>query len=200
MDKMMNEIEIKKMLIDADIKVLDVRPSLAQGVDPFHLIMGEVAKLQEDEVLHLINGFEPKPLYNVLGSRGYEHFTEFADGAFNVYFFKPVTQSTAKGIATSGQWHSHKQVTGDAQRETGNESAPLPDKVVELDVRGMEPPEPMMAILKKIHEIDEDTVLLVHHHREPMMLYEKLEDIGWKAIAEKIEENYYKVVITRKAN
>lgn len=178
------------MINGSNLRVLDVRPSLAQGVDPFHLIMGEVAKLQEDEVLHLINGFEPKPLYNVLGSRGYEHFTEFADGIFNVYFFKAGTLSAGDA----------QPATGNAQPVTGSEPAPLPDKVAELDVRGMEPPEPMMAILQKIHEIDEGTVLLVHHHREPMMLYEKLEQIGWQAIANKIEENYYKVVITRKAN
>lgn len=179
---MMNENELKLMLINAKLRVLDVRPTLAQGVDPFHLIMGEISKLQDSEVLHLINGFEPKPLYNVLGSRGYEHFTEETDGVYNVYFFKPATQAT-----------------GNAQRETGNAQR-VTEKVVELDVRGMEPPEPMMAILQKIHEIDEGTVLLVHHHREPMMLYEKLEQIGWQAIANKIEENYYKVVITRKAN
>lgn len=175
------------MINGSNLRVLDVRPSLAQGVDPFHLIMGEVAKLQEDEVLHLINGFEPKPLYNVLGSRGYEHFTEFVDGVFNVYFFKSHTQTTGNA----------QRVTGNAQPVTGNEE-PVTKKVVELDVRGMEPPEPMMAILQKIHEIDEGTILLVHHHREPMMLYEKLEEIGWQAIANRIDENYFKVVITRK--
>lgn len=177
----MNGNEIKAFIQNSETVLLDVRPSLAQGIDPFHLIMGEVAKLEEGQVLHLVNGFEPKPLYNVLGGRGFEHYTEYMDGIFNVYFFKAGTQTT-----------------GNAQPVTDNEPAPLPDKVVELDVRGMEPPEPMMAILQKIHEIDEDTVLLVHHHREPMMLYEKLEDIGWQAVANKIEENYYKVVITRK--
>lgn len=31
-----------------------------------------------------------------------------------------------------------------------------------------------------------------------MMLYEKLDEIGWEAVTNKINENYYKVVITRK--
>ncbi len=184
----MNMNEIKTLIQNSETVLLDVRPSLAQGIDPFHLIMGEVAKLEEGQILHLVNGFEPKPLYNVLGSRGFEHYTESIDGIFNVYFFKAGTQTTG----------NEQPVTGNAQPVTGNGPAPLPDKVVELDVRGMEPPEPMMAILQKIHEIDEDTVLLVHHHREPMMLYEKLDETGWQAVANKIEENYYKVVITRK--
>ena len=191
----MNGNEIKTLIQNSDMVLLDVRPSLARGVDPFHLIMGEVAKLEEGQILHLVNGFEPKPLYNVLGSRGFEHYTEFTDGVYNVYFFKAGKLTAGNGIATSAQL-----ATGNGQRVTGNSLAPLPEKVVELDVRGMEPPEPMMAILEKVHEIEEDTVLLVHHHREPMMLYEKLEEIGWQAITEKIEENYFKVVITRKVN
>ncbi len=179
----MNENEIKALIQNSDTVLLDVRPSLAQGVDPFHLIMGEISKLGDGQILHLVVGFEPKPLYNVLGSRGYEHFTDIADGVYNVYFFKSDTLTP-----------------GNSQRTTGNETAPLPEKVVELDVRGMEPPEPMVTILQKLHEIDNDTLLLVHHHREPMILYEKLEELGWQAVANKIEENYYKVIITRKVD
>ncbi len=191
----MNDNEIKSMIESANQVVLDVRPSLAQGVDPFHLIMGEIAKLQDGDVLHLIVGFEPKPLYNVLGSRGYEHYTEETDNVYNVYFFKAgsLAPGNPEGATPKGQARNGEQATR-------NEFAPLPDKVVEIDVRGMEPPEPMMVILEKIHEIDEDTVLLVHHHREPMMLYEKLEELGWEAVANRIDENYYKVVITRKVN
>ncbi len=176
------------MISNSQLRVLDVRPSLAQGIDPFHLIMGEVAKLEEGEILHLINGFEPKPLYNVLGSRGFEHFTELVEETYNVYFFKSGTPATDNTTAVNPK--------GQAR----NSQVPLPEKVVEIDVRGMEPPEPMMTILGKIHELEEDTLLLVHHHREPVMLYEKLDDKGWQAVANRIEENYYKVVITRKVN
>lgn len=70
--------------------------------------------------------------------------------------------------------------------------------MVELDVRGLAPPEPMMRILETLGTMGEETTLLVHHHREPMMLYEKLEERGFQAVANRIEEHYYKVVIRKK--
>lgn len=157
---------------------LDVRPSLASGVDPFSLIMKNIETLEDGQMLHLINSFEPLPLYNVLGKRGFNHFTENIDGVFNVYFFKGEPQSTTPASETSPV----------SKIET----------VVEIDVRELTPPEPMMVILEKLRQMDEKSILLVHHHREPMMLYEKLEEIGWEAVTNKINDNYYKVVITRK--
>ncbi|PIW98956.1 MAG: hypothetical protein COZ80_07930, partial [Ignavibacteria bacterium CG_4_8_14_3_um_filter_37_9] len=74
------------------------------------------------------------------------------------------------------------------------------EKVIELDVRELVPPEPMIKILEALSQVDENTVLLVHHHREPMMLYPKLEERGYEAVTNKIEENYFKVVITKKRN
>ena len=55
---------------------LDARPLLARGVDPFAEIMKAAGGLAPDEALHLIVGFEPKPLYLILGERGFEHHTE----------------------------------------------------------------------------------------------------------------------------
>ncbi|HET9130102.1 MAG TPA: DUF2249 domain-containing protein, partial [Terriglobia bacterium] len=71
-------------------------------------------------------------------------------------------------------------------------------RVVEIDVRGLEPPEPMMRVLETLNTLGEDSVLLVHHHREPMMLYEKLEARGYRASAEKMREDYYRVTIQKK--
>jgi len=54
-----------------------------------------------------------------------------------------------------------------------------------------------MKILENISRVDDKTIMLVHHHRDPMMLYPKLEERGYSAVANKINENYYKVVITK---
>ena len=67
---------------------LDVRPTIESGKDPFLEIMQTIKSLKDDDVLHLINSFEPMPLYSVLGNKGFEHWTEKVDGVFNVYFFK----------------------------------------------------------------------------------------------------------------
>jgi hypothetical protein len=57
----------------------------------------------------------------------------------------------------------------------------------------------MMRILEKLSEVDDQTILLVHHHREPMLLYEKLQQRGYQAVTEKMGEDYYKVVIRKQA-
>ncbi len=66
---------------------LDVRPSLAKGVDPFGLIMQHINELN-GRVLHIINSFETTPLYNVLGKQGFEHYAEVKNGVWHIYFFK----------------------------------------------------------------------------------------------------------------
>jgi len=161
----------------------DVRPIIDSGKDPFLDIMSKVKNLKDDEVLLIINSFEPIPLYAVLETKGFNHWTEKIDDAFKVYFFKSKSEQT--NVETEQK----------ADINLSNY-----DKIIELDVRELPPPEPMMKILEKLAEVDDKTVLLVHHHREPMMLYPKLEERGFKAITNKIEENYYKVVIFKKRN
>ncbi len=72
---------------------------------------------------------------------------------------------------------------------------PAREKTIELDVRELSPPEPMMRILETIPQVDEKTLLFVHHHREPLFLYEKLQARGYKWHVKKIAENYFHVKI-----
>jgi uncharacterized protein (DUF2249 family) len=52
-----------------------------------------------------------------------------------------------------------------------------------LDVRGLEPPEPMVLIMRACARLEPGGTLLVVHDREPMPLYEKLRTAGyaWKS-------------------
>jgi len=56
--------------------VLDVRPELAQGGEPFVRIMEAASTIQPGSSLVIIAPFEPVPLYDVLGERGFAHATE----------------------------------------------------------------------------------------------------------------------------
>jgi hypothetical protein len=56
--------------------VLDVRPDLASGGEPFVKIMEAAAPIPVGESLILIAPFEPVPLYAALGGRGFSHQTE----------------------------------------------------------------------------------------------------------------------------
>jgi len=66
---------------------LDVRPLLADGIEPFSTIMEVVATVPPGGVLELTVPFEPVPLYAVLAGRGFTHTTErLPSGEFVVTF------------------------------------------------------------------------------------------------------------------
>ena len=171
-----------KNINSENIVRLDVRPFIDSGKDPFLEIMSAVKSLKDDQVLNLINSFEPLPLYTVMKNKGFEHWTEKEGNIFNVFFYKGT--------------ESANQNTRDVH--SSNENSFDYENVIEIDVRDLVPPEPMMKILENISKVDEKTVMVVHHHREPMMLYPKLEERGYEAVTNKINDNYYKVVITKK--
>jgi len=55
--------------------VLDVRPDLENGGEPFVRIMEAVAAIKPGGTLVIIAPFELVPLYSVLGARGFSHET-----------------------------------------------------------------------------------------------------------------------------
>ncbi len=183
-EQLNKEAEFIGQLDPAKIRQLDVRPILGTGKDPFSDIMAKVEELNSDEILLLINSFEPVPLYSVLGKKGFNHVTQKEEDVFKIYFYR----------------NAKPESNGDNDAETNYAGSNQVDfeNIIELDVRGLEPPEPMVKILETLPKIDEKTLLLVHHHREPLMLYPKLEERGYTAQANKIQENYYKVLISKK--
>jgi hypothetical protein len=57
------------------------------------------------------------------------------------------------------------------------------DDGTHIDVRGLPPPEPMVAILALLQSLREPGPVIVHHEREPRMLYPELAELGWEATA-----------------
>ena len=55
--------------------VLDVRPTLERGDEPFVEIMTAAERIPLGESLIIIAPFEPAPLYGALGGRGFSHAT-----------------------------------------------------------------------------------------------------------------------------
>jgi len=157
-------------------QVLDVRPILAKGGDPFRLILRTVGELAPGQALHLVVGFEPAPLYAVLRSQGFAHHAQREGDVFHVWFFR------------DGPGHAHPAVAPFEER-TGLQAP------VEMDVRGLEPPQPMISILEKLVELGPGAQLLVHHHREPVLLYEKLALRGYAARTTRRGEGDYLVHI-----
>ena len=51
---------------------------------------------------------------------------------------------------------------------------------IHVDVRGLVPPEPILAILRLLESIgDATTPVIIHHERDPVMLYGELAERGW---------------------
>ncbi len=49
---------------------------------------------------------------------------------------------------------------------------------------GLEPPQPMIRILEKLTQLGPGAQLTVRHHREPVLLYDKLAARGYAARCE----------------
>lgn len=157
-------------------KLLDVRPILAKGGDPFRIILRTTGELASDEALHLVVGFDPVPLYAVLKNQGFDAHKQPEDGTFHVWFWR------------NGHGQQHPAVAPFQERCGLQEP-------VEMDVRGLEPPQPMIAIFEKLAELGEGAQLLVRHHREPVLLYEKLAARGYAAKTSRRGEGDYLVHI-----
>jgi hypothetical protein len=48
-----------------------------------------------------------------------------------------------------------------------------------IDVRGLSPPQPLVAIVGLIESIDEARTVVAHLDRDPLMLYPELAERGW---------------------
>jgi hypothetical protein len=50
-----------------------------------------------------------------------------------------------------------------------------------IDVRGLPPPEPLVRIIRQVEHATDATPLIVHHDRDPVLLYGELAERGWTA-------------------
>lgn len=142
---------------------LDVREDLRLGREPFSRIMAAKASLPAGGVLRLRATFEPVPLYHVLGKQGFDHWTErLADDDWRVWFFR--SASTPDAAAPDG-------CVGGGESED--------DDVVVLDVRGLEPPEPMVRTLAALEALPAGKTLLQINVRTPQFLLPRLDELGF---------------------
>jgi uncharacterized protein (DUF2249 family) len=148
---------------------LDVREDIARGVEPFARIMEAAGALREGEALALRVPFEPVPLYRVLGQRGLVHQAEQAGrGDWSIFLFREGTASSA-GTTPAGEAPGPGELATTSRAET-------PEV---LDVRGLEPPWPMVRVLERLETLAPGEELLVIHERRPLFLYPQLEDRGF---------------------
>ena len=71
---------------------------------------------------------------------------------------------------------------GDAETCSGPDfaSSKADDGPIQIDLRGMLPPAPMVAVLRLAATLRDDQVVTVIHDRDPIYLYPELAEIGWE--------------------
>ncbi|MBI1726417.1 MAG: DUF2249 domain-containing protein [Candidatus Rokubacteria bacterium] len=160
---------------------LDVREDIRRGRDPFARIMATVKALAPEQALVLRVPFEPVPLLAVLGKRGFAHWAEqSAPDDWTVWFYR---EPSAPAEAVAGA-----RATASADGD-----------MVVLDVRGLEPPEPLVQILDRLDSVRPGQRLVVLHERRPMLLYPQLDERGFLHDTEEIEPGLVRIVIHRPA-
>lgn len=167
---------------------LDVRPTLRAGREPFGDIMAALNALQPGQGLRLIAPFQPVPLFGVMESRGFSHEArELETGDWEV-LFRP-----------------GEEVTGDQDlRQEAIEPDAWPAASRDLDVRDLDPPEPMVRILSTIEAMSASEVLSARLAREPVFLFPELEKRGheWRGCLETDGSSYkllVRVAMSRRA-
>lgn len=75
----------------------------------------------------------------------------------------------------------------------------LAPRAIRLDVRGLEPPQPMIRVLQEAERLDPGAELEVHHDRRPTFLYPQLEDRGFVHETDEPEPGLVRIRIRRRA-
>jgi uncharacterized protein (DUF2249 family) len=72
-------------------------------------------------------------------------------------------------------------------------------RTLTLDVRGLEPPLPMVLVLERLETLTPDEQLEVVHERRPLFLYPQLDERGFTHRTDEPEPGVVRIVIRRGA-
>jgi TusA-related sulfurtransferase len=151
---------------EASVVELDVRAGLRLGREPFATIMAAVGALRDGDVLLLHTSFEPVPLFDVLAKRGFSHESrEDAPDDWHAWFWRP---AGPEGVLAASTPSAVTFVYSAAD-----------DTTSWLDVRGLEPPGPLVRTLAALDTLPHGHVLVQVNNRVPQMLFPMLAERGF---------------------
>lgn len=153
---------------------IDVREDLRAGKEPFSRIMAARQQVPDGGVLSVRAIFEPVPLYAVMAKQGFEHYTEqLGDEDWRVWFY-PAGAAHQSAAAESQVPRSSSAESTQRERDLAGEW-----DVVVLDVRDLEPPEPMVRTLEALEQLPRGATLVQLNVRVPEFLLPRLEERGF---------------------
>jgi uncharacterized protein (DUF2249 family) len=162
---------------------VDVREDLRAGREPFSRIMAARSEVPPGGALRVRAIFEPVPLYSVMERQGLTHHAEqLGPDDWVVWFYETSAGDTAADVASE---------------EPSAQASDQPDDVVILDVRGLEPPEPMVRTLAALEALPADATLVQINVRVPEFLLPQLEQRGFTYEVRKQERDLVRLFIRR---
>jgi len=201
---------------DKEIVRLDVRPIINEGKDPFGYINKVAKKIKPEQVLLIINDFEPIPLVEYLTGKNFVHWmTQDEDGNYLAYFKlnckKPdLLQRLFGKKNVPCKYHdvSKEKKSKNTERNTSSRTKKTPSnedfdrikkqfkgKMTEIDVRHLEMPMPMQTILEHIEQLPDDKALFVHHKRVPQFLIPELRKRNYAFVTKEISPDYTYLIV-----
>jgi len=158
---------------------IDVRPDLANGVDPFKNIMDKLSEIAPGNTLLVINSFEPAPLIRILKGKGY-HISVISKEPGIVFTY--ITKTVENGVlkADVKEPSENQDLFEDVLRQYNQ-------KFTEIDVRKMEMPKPMIAILDELDRLKSGKALYVRHKKIPLFLFPELKERHFNYVLKQAE-------------
>ncbi|MCF6215583.1 MAG: DUF2249 domain-containing protein [Emcibacter sp.] len=150
---------------------LDVRPILAAGNDPLAEILSQVKEMSPETILSIEAPFDPVPLRRLLAGKGYDNYAiQRSDQHWQIYFKRHVGQ---------------KLPDFPSFPDLPDFPVAWRDGILEMDLRKLMPPDPMIAVLKMIEVTSdyggEGGAFTVWLNRDPIYLYPELIGRQWHA-------------------
>jgi uncharacterized protein (DUF2249 family) len=150
-----------------DILTLDVRDDFRSGLHPCDKIQNALGNVGDGETLRLLVPFEPVPIFEVARNKGLSHKAQQTpEGHWEVLFSRNAEVKTNK-VARK----AHSCGCGCSTTE--------PTEIVDVDARGLEPPQPMVKILEALAALPDGAALTARTDRRPIHLYPMLEARGF---------------------
>ncbi len=137
---------------------LDVRPLSEAGLNPLKSALDISLTVAPKGVFVLETFCEPLPFRRLLAGRGFEsHAYKLARHHWLVLFYRTCEDPSSPGYA----------------------EPKIADEEELMDLRSLEPPQPMVAILSRIDSPQASGSFSVILSREPVFLFPELEERGW---------------------
>ena len=168
---------------------LDLREEFRAGQSPRDTVYAALHGVGPQETLRLLVPFEPVPLFSLAAKLGLAHTARPQEGGDWEVLFTRNADRDATPLAAEGKLPS--------SCDGGGHDSPR-GEVLEVDARGLPPPQPMVVILEALQNLPAHAVINARTDRRPVHLYGFLEERGYTGESEEETDGSFITHICRR--